>query len=65
MIGRTNFITTNCGCPCHGAPGISTPAFYSNHPGQPCWCYEPQEPVVIQPPTFCPHCGKKLPVGIA
>ena len=57
VFGPVGNYTSACGCICHsfgaGTAGVA-------HPGLPCWCYQSQAPVVVEPPKFCPHCGKKI-----
>ena len=47
-----------CACSCHYWNNGADPEVM--HPGLPCWCREPQAPVVVVPPKFCPHCGRAL-----
>jgi hypothetical protein len=51
-------IPSICMCSCHYWNKASNAAM--THPGMACWCQQAQAPIVVEPPKFCPHCGKKL-----
>ncbi len=52
--------TAICECVCHLTIAGEPTMPFNPHNGSPCWCYGSQAPVLVTPPTFCPHCGKRL-----